>query len=531
MDRLAALMARHGIDRNYPEAVTAETEAWLASPGIDDPSLDDLTAVPFCTVDNEGSRDLDQALHVERSGRSWLLSYALADASYYVRPGSALFAEALRRGTSAYLPGFSVPMLPPQLSEGLISLNEGVDRRAVVFEIRVSPSGKVTDRRVRRARIRSRARLTYAGVQAFADAPAVHPLGTTEVASSLLLLRELGEARQAAARRRGVVAYDRNETLVMPPATPGGPYRVILDERVPASGWNEQLSLLVNIEGARILADGRDSPHVQAVFRIHEGPSKPALGDLERQIRALARAALVDPDLWCWRRRGRAGRPPESLADYLDRLPRAPATAGLRTALERMVLLTNQRSQFTAEPGLHYGLGVTPYCRFSAPMREVVGIFTHKELLEHLGFQPPEPDADDEALREAVIASANEAGERNRRLEREILELAVDDVLAPDLALPRARRPRRQALLLGSRPGRCYVRLHEPPLELKVYLDPLEARLGLACSAEGPTVRIRSGGAETVVRSGDTLRLWTLDRDEERLRWLLAPLDPAEGAP
>jgi ribonuclease R len=183
------------LDDTYPPAVHAEVEAWLAAPGLDDPALIDLTPEPFVTIDNEGSRDLDQALAITRDGPGYRLRYALADAAYYVRPGSALFAEALARGASYYLPGWSIPMLPRPLSEGLVSLNAGVPRRAMVWTFGLDPQGAIVDVALERARIQSHAQLTYAGVQALHDADArgeTHPLAERVYTESLRLLGRSG---------------------------------------------------------------------------------------------------------------------------------------------------------------------------------------------------------------------------------------------------------------------------------------------------------------------------------------------------
>ncbi|MBL8740386.1 MAG: RNB domain-containing ribonuclease, partial [Myxococcales bacterium] len=120
---LESVLAELEITRDFPDDVTGEVEAWLARPGIDDPALVDLRALPFVTIDGPTSKDLDQALYIEKAGKGHVVHYALADASHYAPSASALFREALRRGASFYFPGFSVPMLPRALSEGLVSLN------------------------------------------------------------------------------------------------------------------------------------------------------------------------------------------------------------------------------------------------------------------------------------------------------------------------------------------------------------------------------------------------------------------------
>src|SRR5262245_17333930 len=127
---MEALAEQFGLPLEHPPEVLAEVAALLKAPQIDDPALIDRTALPFVTIDNQDSRDLDQALCVTAEKYGWCLWYALADAAHFVKPGSALFAAALERGASFYLPGLSIPMLPRALSEDLVSLNQNVPRRA-----------------------------------------------------------------------------------------------------------------------------------------------------------------------------------------------------------------------------------------------------------------------------------------------------------------------------------------------------------------------------------------------------------------
>src|SRR5690606_28681412 len=170
---LYGIFLRSGCSPVFPEQVRREVEAWQRSPGIDDPGLVDLTHLPFVTIDGATSLDLDQAAYVERDAQGYVVYYALADASYYVQPGTALWKEAMRRAASYYLPAVMVPMLPRQLSEGLVSLNSNVERRALVLRIRLHGDGSLrstssaTATDAFRARIRSRGKLSFGGVQAF----------------------------------------------------------------------------------------------------------------------------------------------------------------------------------------------------------------------------------------------------------------------------------------------------------------------------------------------------------------------------
>src|SRR5262249_37166053 len=135
LDAVYRIAAHYDLNPIHPAQVEREVNGIVRDPGIGDASLVDLLHLPFVTIDNDDSRDLDQALAITKSsyGRGYIVWYALADASFYVRPRTALFREALKRGASFYLPGLVIPMLPRRLSEGLISLNEGQPRRALVF--------------------------------------------------------------------------------------------------------------------------------------------------------------------------------------------------------------------------------------------------------------------------------------------------------------------------------------------------------------------------------------------------------------
>lgn len=521
------ILAAHDVALDHPPAVMAEVEALARAPGIDDPRLADLGDLPFVTIDGEGARDLDQAVHIARGrgGRGFVVRYALTDAAWFVRPGSALFAEALRRGTSYYLPGLSVPMLPRALSEGVVSLNPGVPRRALVFVMRLDEEGRARGTRLLRARIRSRAQLTYDGVQAFHDDPPASPLAGQPFTETLTLLRAVGERRRDLARDRNVVDYDRDEPTVVVSPEHGGTWRVRHGSRDAVSRWNEQVSVLCNGEGGRFLVAGR-TPRVQPVFRVHEPPSALSLRRLEQVVRAALAAHGLDVGRLAWQRRGPKGAPGEPLARFLERLRASGADERLVAALQRQALVTNRRSSYAAQPGAHFALGVRPYARFSAPMREVVGIFTHKEALEELGLESARGAADDEALRAAVIDAANRARDRQRSIEKAALRLALDEHFEGEAALPFERRPEHLGTVMGLAPTRVYVRLDEPPLELKVYLaDVARALGGPAQLAPDEVVLARhDGGARFAL--GDAVRVRCAGFDPARDRWRFA-LRPA----
>ena len=518
--RLIDILKRYDLVPFHSPQAMVEVEGFLRKPGIEDETLVDMVDIPFVTIDNVGSRDLDQALHISyREGGGYVLRYALADGAYYVRPKSALFQEALARGVTYYFPGFCLPMLPAEMSEGLVSLNPDVDRRSLVFVIELSKLGEVEKVELCRARIRSRAQLTYEGVQEYIDSPHGHELDGRDFTLALQLLKEFGELRIALGQKRGVVDYNRYEVAIHAPDEPGGAFALYLEERCNVSRWNEQVSLLCNAEGARFLRHG-DVPveHVQPVFRVHEKPSPDAFNHLRKFINEFVKVHALDEAIWLWQEK-------QSIADYLKGLPFDGENKGKKEAIERQILITNQRSSFDAQPGRHHALAVNEYSRFTSPMREIVGIFTHKEALEMLGLQKQQgTDEEDEALRLEVIEAANKSKMRHGQITKEVFRLAVDDLFRKEMALPFEERRTFVGTLLGMKETRLYVRLQDPPAEIKVYRDHLEQECGCELSmSDGQTVLETADGSYSLL-AGQLIRLRVRGYDDRKERWKLVPL-------
>jgi ribonuclease R len=482
--------------------------AWLAQPGLDDPALTDLTALPFVTIDGPTSKDLDQAVHVAREGGGFLVRYAIADAAHYVPPRSATFAEALRRGASFYFPGFSVPMLPRELSEGLVSLNPRVDRRALVFEMRVAASGEHESTVLVRGRIRSRHKLAFGDVQRFYDDPATSPLSQSEAVASLEALRDVGERRIAVAEEHDVVRYRRRNVEVEAGGETGFVVLEVVRDRVEL--YNEQISLLCNQEAGRLLLEF-PSPNLQPVYRVHPAPDPLRVRGLVELTAKVAAAHGLDPAVF-------AMREGEHLARYLRRLPVDESTVRVVRAIERQAVLLNVRSAFATEPNIHHGIGAEVYARASSPMREVVGVFLHKELLELVGGIVPPASEVDHALRERVVAAANASRDMQRRINEQVNRHVLDQLFGAD---QKANAQPRRGTVMGITSSKVHVELDDPGLDVKVYLRDLGAALGgVWLEADGAVLR-RQDDRGVVCRLGDAVGVVILGRDKRHDRWKL----------
>ncbi|MBX3251723.1 MAG: RNB domain-containing ribonuclease [Myxococcales bacterium] len=500
--RMHRLAGDHGVSVAFPPEVEAEVARWERDPEVDHPELVDLESLPFVTIDGEGSRDLDQAVYVSREGEGHHVLYALADAAHYVPPGSALFAEALARGASYYLPGLSVPMLPRALSEGLVSLNPGVKRRSVVFDMRLDARGFCVHTEVYRARIRSRAKLAWEGVQGFYEGGPGFDHVERGIDESLCALKVVGERRVLLAEERGVLRYRRAELDL---SLDGADFVVRESPRRLVERYNEQLSLLCNVEGAKLLRDA-GMTHVEGIYRVHPAPDPERYSSFAVMLASLAKGHGLDASRWTWAPGGA-----ETLASFLDRLPDTGDEGRLASAIHRQAVLLSSRSFFTTEPDRHFGIGAEVYARFSSPMREIVGVFLHHELLEWLRRD----GVADEALRLAVVDAANRAKGHQRALASESLRLAIDELVT------RAPPEGFRGTVMGFDGVKVHVVLESPPVDVKVYLVHLRKQHNVGLDVvEGGTALRKASDGTVVCRLGELVRLHPRGRDERRDRWI-----------
>lgn len=346
--------AEFALPATFPPAVLAEAEAGAAQgPG---PARVDATGIELVTIDPPGSKDLDQALGVVRTGPGFRVHYAIADLGAVVTPGGALDVEVRRRGQTVYLPDGSVPLHPPVLSEGASSLLPDGPRAAVLWTIDLDAAGEPTSVDVRRAIVSSRARLDYLGVQADVDAGRVHP--------AIAGLAELGPLRRALAVQRGAIELELPEQEVVPDGDGG--WTVQIRHRVPVEDWNAEMSLLTGTSAAKIMLEAG-----VGLLRTLPAPEPDALTAFRRTAATLG---VVWPD-------GATEPSVMQVAQVLAALPRdTPTALALRRAATALLRGAGYGAfdapagvAVPANPG-HGGIGA-PYAHVTAPLRRLVDRF------------------------------------------------------------------------------------------------------------------------------------------------------------
>ena len=358
--RMRATAEDGGFPTEFPPE--AEDEAGALSraplPDADERRLD-LRALPLFTIDGASSKDFDDAVSIEcLPGGGWRLGVHIADVSHYVRPGSAIDREALRRGTSLYLPGCTVPMLPETLSNGLCSLLPDADRLAMSLMMDVSPTGKVRDHRLTRSVIRSRARLTYAGVNRFfeGDEELVRP----DVRAALLEMRSLAQLLRRRRRDRGSVDFDLPEAEFVLNER-GEPEEILVPERGEAERMIEDFMLLANETVARLARDTL----TPFVYRVHERPDPERIHQLEEILNLSGAPA-------------RLGEHPHP--GMLQKVLDDNADSDAIDLIRRSMLRSLKRARYSAQPLGHYALALEDYCHFTSPIRRYPDLIVHRML-------------------------------------------------------------------------------------------------------------------------------------------------------
>ncbi|HVV98655.1 MAG TPA: VacB/RNase II family 3'-5' exoribonuclease, partial [Rhodanobacteraceae bacterium] len=247
-------IASHGLPQEWPAA--ALREAADVSPEVQLAEIAgrvDLRELPLVTIDGADARDFDDAVHAEPNANGFRLVVAIADVSHYVKPGTALDAEAYNRATSVYFPGFVVPMLPETLSNGICSLNPRVERLCMVCDMQVDRSGEVVRSKFYPAVMRSAARLTYTRVwQAIGERNADACEELADVLPQLRHLHQLYKVLAKARQRRGAIDFESSE-VEFRLAPSGEVVQLGAYERNDAHKLIEECMIAANVEAAKFL--------------------------------------------------------------------------------------------------------------------------------------------------------------------------------------------------------------------------------------------------------------------------------------
>ncbi len=322
----------------------------------------DLRDVPFVTIDGPDAKDFDDAVYCCRNGEDgYRLLVAIADVSYYVKPGSPLDKDAQERTTSVYFPTQVIPMLPEELSNGLCSLNPDVDRLTMVCDALVDGKGQVTAYQFYPAVIHSAARLIYENVwEAIRDPKSLAAAAMREVYPQITDLYALFKVLLGSRSLRGAMDFETVETYVV--ANDQGKIEKILPrERNDAHRLIEEMMLVANTCAADFIARN----NAESLFRIHEPPSEEKV---EKARSMLGRYGITLG--------GGAEPTPVDYSRALSDMKDNPN----RDALQTVLLRSMKQAVYSPDNLGHFGLAYPAYTHFTSPIRRYPDLLVHRTI-------------------------------------------------------------------------------------------------------------------------------------------------------
>lgn len=394
----------HGIPHRWPSGVLEEISHYQSFINQEDrQGRKDLRDLPFVTIDGVEAKDFDDAVYCERRPNgNWRLAVAIADVSYYVRPGSALDREAARRGNSVYFPEQVVPMLPEILSNHLCSLNPDVDRLALVCDMSLDTSGRLYRYQFFPAVICSHARLTYTQVAEWLskEKKQFNKL-EKKLFPYLLQLHELYHLLHQQRERRGALDFETVETRILFDSQ-RKIKQIVPVHRNVAHRMIEECMLMANVAAARFLLKHK----MPALFRVHERPSGEKLEELRGFLRLLD-LTLEGGDL-----------PSNKQFARLTQAIQARSDAQL---IQTVILKSMQQAIYSPDNIGHFGLAYPAYTHFTSPIRRYSDLLVHRQIYRIIAPQLA-------AKKQYTYEEMKQYGEQCSRTERRADEATRDVV-------------------------------------------------------------------------------------------------------
>ena len=413
-EKAVSLIAIHAHEIPQAFGPAAQREADEAKPATL-AGREDWRDVPLVTIDPPDAKDHDDAVHAEldadpNNKGGYIVSVAIADVAFYVRPGSALDRDALTRGNSVYFPDRVVPMLPERISNDLCSLVPGEARGALSVRMVVGADGRKRSHSFHRILMRSAAKLNYAQAQAAIDG---RPDDTT---GPLLdpILKPLYEAYAIVKRARDErdpldLDIPERKILLKPDGTVD---RVVVPERLDAHKLIEEFMILANVAAAEML----EKKALPLIYRVHDEPSVEKVHNLEEFLKTLdlsfAKSGALRPALF-------------------NRVLAQVKGHDSEPLVNEVVLRSQAQAEYSAENYGHFGLNLRRYAHFTSPIRRYADLVVHRALIRALGLgEGALPETETVESLSEVAAQISVTERRAMKAERETADRLIAHFLA-----------------------------------------------------------------------------------------------------
>ena len=363
---VTSIVRAYGIEEEFPKSVIKEAQA-IPQEITEQPvgKRADFRDLLTVTIDGEDARDLDDAITLSKKEDKYYLGVHIADVSHYVKEDSPLDKEALERATSVYLADRVIPMLPKELSNGICSLNAGVERLAMSCMMTFDASGNVLDHTITESVICVDERMSYTGVKAILEGEA-HPEGKREDIRALcFLMKEAAAILKEKRRKRGAIDFDFPESKIVVDEK-GYPVDIHPYERNVATDIIEDFMLLAN----ETVAEDYFWQEIPFVYRTHEAPDSDKIKKLDTFIH----------NFGYYMKTGRESFHPKEIQKLLFSLEGEPE----EPLISRLALRSMKQAKYTTLNVGHFGLSTQYYTHFTSPIRRYPDLQIHRIIKENI---------------------------------------------------------------------------------------------------------------------------------------------------
>jgi ribonuclease R len=354
----------YDLPMEFPEKVKNQAERVKEQliPGDFDSRMD-LRDWTIVTIDGEDAKDLDDGVSLTKEGDLYHLGVHIADVTNYVQYNSALDREALKRGTSVYLVDRVIPMLPPRLSNGICSLNQGEDRLALSCLMDIDESGTVVSHQIAETVIRVNRRMTYTNVRKILEGDESVAQEYEELVPLFFLMREVSGLLRKRREKRGAIDFDFPESKIVLNSQ-GRPVDIYPYEQNTATKIIEDFMLIAN----ETVAEEYCRAEIPFVYRVHEEPDEEKMEAVLQMIHNFGIPAV----------KSRQRIHPKEIQKILKMIEGTPE----EPLFSRLLLRSMKQAKYTPECIGHFGLAARYYCHFTSPIRRYPDLQIHRIIKE-----------------------------------------------------------------------------------------------------------------------------------------------------
>ena len=448
----------------------------------------DLRDEVIFTIDGDDTKDIDDAISIEKVGDNYKLGVHIADVSYYVKPNTALDSEAFDRGTSVYLADRVIPMLPHKLSNGICSLNPNVDRLALSCIMEIDKNGNVVDYDILQTVIRSRKQMTYKNVNKILEENIV-PEGYEEYEEKLRLMLDLAHILRKNKENRGYIDFDIDES------------KIVVDDKGKAidvtlryRGEGEKL-----IEDFMIVANETVATHIYYmelpfIYRIHGEPNEEKINNFMRFLNILGYKVKEDLHKLT----------PKTMQNILSQLKDKKEFH----LLSALLLRSMQKAIYDTNNIGHFGIASKCYTHFTSPIRRYPDTTVHRLLHTYIFDNNNNNETINFYERELPFVAEHTSNMERRSIE---CERAVDDMKKAEYMMEHIGEEY-EGIISSVMPFGMFVELPNL-IEGLVRLDSIK---GDYYTYDETTFTVRGNKDKRGFRLGDSVKVRVVAADKEK---------------